>query len=137
MIKRKYPDVVRTLGLQYCGGVNSRGFMCQDFDHRIGEAEPGVVHFLDGRWSWPRMYKLLKLTALARHPDINREPSWRRVWRMSTTAASMGQEARMRVPSKYSAFDRKFVLASVVNVPTGAPDREKAFNWARKVKEFR
>lgn len=135
MIKRKYPDIVREAGQQYCSGVNARGFVCHAFDHRTGEAEPGVVHMLDGKWSWPRAYRLLKLIALARHPDINDEPTWRRVYRLSTTANEIGRAMHMRVPFRFTTFDRRFVLAALADVPNAVPDRQRAFNWARKVKK--
>jgi hypothetical protein len=38
---KRYGDIVRELGLDYCGGVTSRGFDCHEFDHAVSAAERG------------------------------------------------------------------------------------------------
>jgi len=38
---KRYGDIVRELGLDYCGGVTRQAFHCRTFDHEVGAAERG------------------------------------------------------------------------------------------------
>lgn len=132
---RHHSDLIRALGIDYCRGIDSRGVYCDrsTADHREGVAEPGRVHLTDRMQTDRRLYQVLKLAAIAEHPEYLDEPPWRRTYLVNLAVRDLARRARVRVPARYLRYDRRFVLAGVAGVPNTERLRRDAYNWARKV----
>jgi hypothetical protein len=123
-----YEEMARHLGL----------FLCRDpacgLDHSIGSATLGVVHFNDIRFSWPGAKRFTALCAIALDPDIDNDvqPLWARVYRINRAASEVGKRIHIRVPRRFTKFDRYVVLAGVAGLSNEVPMRKQAYDWARR-----
>ena len=122
---KSYASIVAALGLDLCRDP------CR-FDHQVGAAEPGRIHYAGRRGSWPDTHRVLKLCALATDPSINEDIPWRRVYRLNIAARAAGRVAGVRVPARVLAFDRAFVKAGVASLANDVPLRKEAYDWARR-----
>jgi hypothetical protein len=121
-----YAAMAGDLGLDLCDD-------CRLYDHVFGEAEPGRVHLLDVRFSWPGAKRFLKLCALALDPALRDvEPFWLYLYRLNMASRDAGQRLHLRVPSRYMKLDRMFVLAGVAGLSNEVPMRKQAYDWARR-----
>lgn len=130
MRPRSYRELVTSLGLEYCRGI-LRGSYCHR-DHRVGSAEPGVVHYDDHRVTWPGLVRVLKLCVMAGDQTLQQEPPWRRVYLINQQVNGLAARSHLRIPARYREFDRAFVRAGVANISNDTPLRREAFDWARR-----
>lgn len=125
-MRATYEEMARDLGLDYCS-------RCRLFDHQAGEAQPGIVHFDDVRFSWPGAKQFLRLCALALDPTLREvEPFWLYLYRLNMAAREAGERVRLRVPRRYMKLDRMTVLAGVAGLSNEVPMRKQAYDWARR-----
>ena len=120
------------LGIEYCGGINKRGSYCHAGDHRTGFVVDEVIHFADRPVTKASTYTFLKLVARPRVPDADVMEPWRRVYAIDYWARLAGETLRIRLPAKYWAADKAFVLAGVAGLSNKVPTRKQAFDWARR-----
>ena len=132
-MKRSYPSMAESLGLEFCRGIEKAGFYCT-LDHgRWGASEPGRVHMADVRVTKAGLARFLGLAAIALQPELNDEPPWRRVYRRNVASRELAKRLHVRMPGReFYDFDRSFVLASVASLPNSEPLRKQAFDWARR-----
>lgn len=131
-MSNRYASIVTRAGLEHCRGIRN-GFYCHEGDHDEGFWTPGVVHISDKRWSWTTAHRIVKLAALAADPTLDTvKPHWRRRWLINLRARDIGAKAHVKVPAKYIAYDRAYVLAAVRDIPNTIEDRKRAFDWARR-----
>jgi hypothetical protein len=123
---RSYRELVRSLDLGYCDGAHCPA------DHEVGDAYGGVVHFADRRASWPGIHRVLKLAAQAKDPSVLGEAPWKRVYLLNVRARELGHQVGIRVPARFTRFDRAFVRAGVAGLTNDVPLRKSAFDWARR-----
>ncbi len=129
---RRYGDLIRSLDIDYCRGIDATGNYC-DLDHIVGEAHPGRVHLADLATTSSGVYRALKLVSLAQHPEFNDEPPWRRTYLVNLAVRDLARQARIRVPARHVRMDRRYVLAGVAGLPNSVRLRRDAYHWARKV----
>lgn len=125
-MKPTYEEMARDLGLDYCS-------RCRPFDHQTGEAQVGIIHLDDARFSWPRAKQFLRLCALALDPTLREvEPFWLYLYRLNIAARDTGLRVHLKVPRRYFKLDRMTVLAGVAGLSNDVPMRKQAYDWARR-----
>ncbi|MEY2668628.1 MAG: hypothetical protein RJA59_1266 [Pseudomonadota bacterium] len=125
-MRATYEQMARDLGLDYCD-------RCRIFDHQSGEAQVGIVHLNDARFSWPGAKRFLRLCAIALDPTLREEePFWLYLYRLNIAARDVGVRVHLKVPRRYFRLDRMFVLAGVAGLSNEVPMRKQAFDWARR-----
>jgi hypothetical protein len=127
--------MAQALDVEHCRGITPSGHYCPipSGDHMQGVVtKDGVVHWLERRVEFSGIVRFLRLVAQSRHPDINDEIPWRRVYRLCKTATEMSPTIHTRIPARYFRKDRAFVKASVASLTNDVPMRKEAFDWARR-----
>lgn len=125
-MRATYEEMARDLGLDYCD-------RCRLFDHAEGEAQVGIVHLDDARFSWPTTKRFLRLCAFALDPSLREEePFWLYLYRLNIAARDVGLRVNLKVPRRFFELDRAFVLAGVAGLTNEVPMRKQAFDWARR-----
>lgn len=131
-MSQRYAQIITGVGLEHCRGIR-KGFYCHEGNHEDGFATEGVVHLSDRRWSWVQAHRVLKLAAVATDPSLDTvTPLWKRRWLVNLKARELGLTAHVKVPARYIAYDREYVLAGVRGVSNDIEDRKRAFDWARR-----
>jgi hypothetical protein len=125
-MRATYEEMARELGLDYCD-------RCRLFNHTMGEAQVGIVHLNDVRFSWPGAKAFLRLCAIALDPSLRDvEPFWLYLYRLNIAARDVGLRVHLKVPRRFFELDRAFVLAGVAGLTNEVPMRRQAFDWARR-----
>ena len=128
-----YAQIAHQLGLEYCAGIRPTGHYCREVHDLNGSTKDGIVHFSDRPVSVLTTIMFLKLAAQALDPSLADETApWRRVYRIHLIVRESGRRLGLRLPSRYFAADRAFVLAGVAGLPNSVPMRRQAFDWARR-----
>lgn len=133
-------SLAQELGLALCRGILPTGHYCgySRYDHLTGRVtrqdDQPVIHLADGPLRQSDKKRFLVLAAIALDPSLEDpdQPTWRRVYRRDRAAIDIGRRLRIRIPPRALALDKSVVLAGVAGLRNDVPDRQRAFDWARR-----
>lgn len=122
-------EMAQGLGIKLCTGMLPTGRKCH-FNHLVGSVHEGTLHFYSRVMGKADTLAFLRAASSLLDPSLRDDPPWLRVYRQNMAFRAMSKKLGIRPPDP--ATDKKFVLASVVDMSNEVPMRRQAFDWARR-----
>lgn len=128
----KYHEIATQLGVQMCRGILPNGQTCfATRSHERGFVEDGLVHWADRMTTREGVKRFLGLV-VEETGQVGLTEAWQKLYHRVKMIWLWADQIGVRIPRQAFEHERLQLRAMLLKVPTDAPGRAEAMQWASR-----